>query len=155
MTKLITNLRFFFFFIALILMPHSCSKDVVDCVPDTYVDITLNTNNFFIGMNDARIVTNTMVNVQSLGYNNNGIIVYLGNDGYYAYDRTCTYHVEKSIAVNIEAGNTLFAVCPVCSTRYQLYFSGIPTDAGPSKCPLKQYKTFYNPNTFELQIYNF
>jgi nitrite reductase/ring-hydroxylating ferredoxin subunit len=108
-----------------------------------------------IGNNQSMIITNTMVPVNSLGYNNNGIIIYRNSqDEFFAYDRTCTYHVEESNAVNLET-NQMFAVCPKCGTKYQLYWSGIPTDEGPSVYPLKQYKTSYNPNTFELQITNY
>ena len=155
MTNITSNLRFFLIFLIVILIPQSCGKEVTDVVPDTYINLTINMINYHIGLNQAIVFSNLDLNVPSLGYNNNGIIVFLGNDGYYAYDRTCTYHVEESIKVNIESGNSLFATCPVCGTRYQLYFSGIPTDAGPSIYPLKQYKTVYNPNTFELSIFNF
>ncbi len=150
--KFFTKILFFFLFIFL---PYSCEKGTADVVPDTYVDITINTNNFFLGTGQSILVSNTQVGVTNLGYDNNGIIVYRNTqDEFFAYDRTCTYHVEESVPVELWT-NTMFAICPVCSTKYQLWFSGFPADEGPSNYPLKQYKTFFNPNTSDLHIFNF
>lgn len=155
MKNLKTNLLFFFIFLLAIILSYSFAKEAHDIVPDTYINIKINMNNHLIGLNQSKIFTNTMVNVTSLGYNNNGIIVYMANQNeYYAYDRTCTYHVEESIPVDLDI-NTMFAICPVCSSKYQLFWSGIPTDAGPSNFPLKQYKAVFNPNISELNIFNF
>ncbi|MBN2610623.1 MAG: hypothetical protein JXB00_03625 [Bacteroidales bacterium] len=148
-----TNLRFFFIFLAAIL-PQSCAKELEEAVPETYVNINLNLSHYSIGINQSLVLTNTMVNVSSLGYNNNGIILFrYSQDEFYAYDRTCPYHVEESVAVELD-GNQMFAICPECGSKYQLWYYGTPTDAGPSINPLKQYRVFYNPNTFEINISN-
>lgn len=148
-----SKLRIFFIILIGLLIPADCTKEPLDVVPDTYVNVTV--YNTQIGISQAAVITNAMVGVPSLGYNNNGIIIFRNNqDEYFAYDRTCTYHVEESIPVDVWT-NELFAICPVCSTKYQLYFSGIPTPEGPSEYPLKQYRASYNPNTFELHITNF
>jgi nitrite reductase/ring-hydroxylating ferredoxin subunit len=150
-----SKLRFFFIISAGLIMFGSCTKEQLDVVPETYVNITLINIPAQIGISQSMIITNTMVPVNSLGYNNNGIIIYRNSqDEYFAYDRTCPYHVEESNPVNIWT-NPLFAVCPVCGTKYQLFWSGIPTDEGPSIYPLKQYRASYNPNTFELNISNY
>lgn len=155
MNNYLSKLRFFFILMTGIIWSQSCTREASDVVPDTYMNVTLVNIPAQIRINQSMIITNTMVPVNNLGYDNNGIIVYRNSqDEYFAYDRTCTYHVEESIPVNLWT-NPLFAICPQCSTKYQLYWSGIPADEGPSVYPLKQYKTSYNPNTFELHITNF
>ncbi|MBN2213188.1 MAG: hypothetical protein JW723_03000 [Bacteroidales bacterium] len=155
MNNYLPKLSFFFILITVIIWIQSCTKESADVVPDTYMNVTLVNIPAQIGISQSMIITNTMVPVNSLGYDNNGIIIYRNSqDEYFAYDRTCTYHIEESIPVNLGT-NPLLAVCPVCSTKYQLHWSGIPTDEGPSVYPLKQYKTSYNPNTLELHITNY
>ena len=155
MQNAISKLRFFFIITIGMIWYQSCTKEPLDVVPDTYVNITLINIPSQIGINQSMIITNMMASVNSLGYDNNGIILYRNSQNeYFAYDRTCTYHVEESIPVIVWT-NPLFAICPQCSTKYQLYWSGIPADEGPSIYPLKQYKTSYNPNTFELHIANY
>ncbi len=99
-------------------------------------------------------LTNDIAGVAFLGYDNNGIIVYCNSeDEYFAYDRTCPYHIDESIPVE-SIDNFMYAECPVCSSRYQLWYSGFPAEASVSQCPLKQFRTTYNPNTRILYIYN-
>lgn len=156
MDNCFSKLRFFLILMSGITLFHSCAKETSDVVPDNYINIVLYSDiTTQIGISQSRIITNTMVPVNSLGYDNNGIIIYRNSQNeYFAYDRTCTYHIEESNAVNLWT-NPMFAVCPICSTKYQLYWSGIPADEGPSIYPLKQYKATYNPNTYELHITNY
>ncbi|MFO7655862.1 MAG: hypothetical protein R6W78_02240 [Bacteroidales bacterium] len=148
-----TNLRFFFIFIAAIVI-QSCARELDEAIPETYVNVNMSLSHYNLGINQSVVLTNTMVNVSSLGYDNNGIILFrYSQDEFYAYDCTCPYHVEESISVELDV-NQMFAKCPVCNSKYQLYYYGIPTDAGPSRNPLKQYKVYYNPNTFEIIISN-
>lgn len=156
MDNCFSKLRFFLILMSGIILFQSCTKETSDVVPETYINIVLYSDiTTQIGISQSRIITNTMVPVNSLGYDNNGIIIYRNSQNeYFAYDRTCTYHIEESIAVNLWT-NPMFAVCPKCNTKYQLFWSGIPADEGPSVYPLKQYKASYNPNTFELHITNY
>lgn len=152
----ILNSKLLFFLLYFTLTPYflSCNKDQKDVVPDTFVNVTININNFPIGVTQSIILTNTLAGVPNLGYDNNGLIIYRNDqDEFYAYDRTCTYHIENSTAVNIK--NNLFAICPVCSSVYQLNLSGFPSQDSPANYPLKQYQTYYNPNTMDLNISNF
>ena len=150
------KLHIFFILIATALLQYRCSKDDCDVIPESFVNITINLNHFALGTGSSMTINNSMAGIPgSLGYNNNGIILYRAAiDEFYAYDRTCTLHLEDDRAVNIDS-NPLFGKCPKCESKFQLWFSGFPTDEGPAICPLKQYKTSYNPNNGELHIFNF
>ena len=150
------KVKIFFLTGTLSLLLQSCVKESIDVIPDVFVNATINLNNFSVGITESIIITSQMIvsGSSSLGYDNNGIILYrVSYDEFYAYDRTCPHHIENSTAVN-QYTNTMFAVCPVCNSQYQLWFDGYPTDDGPSVYPLKEYKTSFNPNTFDIHIYN-
>jgi Rieske Fe-S protein len=136
-----------------------CRKDDGDVIPDVYVNITINilTDPEFVELKapgNSEIVTHSSVGLTSLGNNDNGIIIYNAGDGFYAFDRTCTHDFPgESIAVElVDHGST--AKCPVCGSVYVLPSDGLPTLDGPAIYPLKNYSTYYNPNTGELQVYN-
>jgi hypothetical protein len=130
-----------------------CVEAPEDVVPDVPVNVILQLIHYNLSPASSLIVTNQMVSALSLGYDNNGIIVYRDVDDFYAYDRTCPNHVEQSTAIEI-SDNPLYAICPVCHSRYQLWFNGFPCDSGPSIYPLKQYQTTYFPNSNTLHIFN-
>lgn len=91
-----------------------------------------------------------------IGNQNNGLIIYRhGGDEFYAYDRTCPYDWEqgKNIVVNTDGG--LIATCPECGSIFVLSTSGAPTDNGPAKKPLKEYRTSFNVNTQKLIVTNY
>ena len=85
----------------------------------------------------------------SLGYDNNGLIIYHGIDRFYAYDRTCPNELPESVAIELD-GST--ARCPVCNSVYVLPSDGQPAYGSVSKYILHQYKTYYSSGV--LQIYN-
>ena len=90
----------------------------------------------------------------TIGYDNNGIIVYNTGDyrePFYAFDRTCPNELPESVAIELD-GN--MAVCPVCNSVYMLPSEGIPAIGSASKYYLKKYHTSYNPNTGDLIISN-
>ncbi|MBN1415091.1 MAG: hypothetical protein JW973_08335 [Bacteroidales bacterium] len=136
-----------------LMLPHGCVEETDDVVPDVPVNVTLPLIHYNLSPASSLIVTSQMVSTVSLGYDNNGIIVYRDISEFYAYDRTCPYHIEKSIAVEI-SDNPLYAECPVCHSKYQLWFNGFPTDSGPARNPLKSYHVTYYPNSNTLHIYN-
>lgn len=149
-----SKLKFFFLIILLQILPQNCEKDSCDVIPDTYISLSLNMIIYNLAPTQSIKLTNTMAGVASLGYNNNGIIIYCNNeDEYFAYDRTCTYNINENIPVE-PVNNFMFAECPRCSSRYQLWYSGFPTEQSVSRCPLKQFRTTFNPNTNILYIYN-
>lgn len=141
-------------FTALLLtLPGGCAEELENVVPDVPVNVMLHLIYYNLSPASSMIVTNQMVSAVSLGYDNNGLVVYRDISEFYAYDRTCPYHVDKSIPVVLSA-NPLYAECPECGSRFQLWFNGFPADSSLSKYPLKQYQTTYYPNSNSLHIYN-
>jgi nitrite reductase/ring-hydroxylating ferredoxin subunit len=145
--KILLLLSFF------LLQPAGCVEEPPETVPDVPVNITIDLNQYAIAPASSFIITNQMVASLSLGYNNNGIIIYRDLTEFYAYDRTCPHHIEKSTAV-ILSSNPLLAECPECHSYYNLQADGLPTEKSSSKYPLKKYHTVYYPVNNALQVNN-
>jgi Rieske Fe-S protein len=150
-----------FYLISIFLLPlsSSCNKETNESIPDVYVSFTIN---IFIDpefmslqvQNNSIAINNNTIGAQTLGYNNNGIIVYnTGGNEFYAFDCTCPYDFPKSVKVS-SIDNDGIVNCPVCHSTYLLQSSGMPTTQGPAVYPLKEYKTSYNPNSGDLYISN-
>lgn len=144
----ISKLRKFFLFLLLSLFLTGCEDEKRDIIPNTYVNFTIRLDNpQFISLSsigNAVVITSSYDGINSAGYNNNGIIIYRASqDEFYAFDRTCTYDVEKSIAVEIDDSG-IIAECPECGSRYILPNIGFPTEESPSKYQLQQYKTHFD-----------
>ncbi len=70
------------------------------------------------------------------------LVIHTMLDEYKAFDRTCPYEVNSSITVEVN-DDILYAVCPKCSTKYEIGF-GTGAAAGVSKHGLRQYNTILN-----------
>lgn len=154
-----SNLHFFYLIcIVLTTLSSSCDRKSNQTIPNVYVSFTINilTDPEFIRLQaqgNSIAITNITLGLQTLGYNNNGVIVYnAGGYEYYAFDCTCPFDYPSSIKV-LSDGDGI-ATCPQCKSRYVLQSSGMPSTAGPATIPLKEYKAIYNPNTGELWVYN-
>jgi nitrite reductase/ring-hydroxylating ferredoxin subunit len=80
----------------------------------------------------------------------NGLIIHRsGQSEYKAFERTCTHQPLDKCILEIE--DILFAVCPCCSSRFQIPSDGAVLQ-GPAKWPLKQYRT--SIVGVNLRIYN-
>jgi len=131
-----------------------CNKKDYDVVPDVYVDFTINLNDpefvnlsTLFGSAYVGYSTNNW-GQYAAGYDNNGIIVFAGQDEFYAYDRTCPYDYavnNQSVKVNIV--DVIYAECPECKTRYALTGFGTPTSDSLGRYPLKNYKTRFYGNS--------
>jgi len=141
----------FFIFAALTVSGLSCIKSKNDVVPTVYVSFSLSINDpqFLNLLSPFSWIyvdqyTNNM-GQRSAGYDNNGIIVFrYTEDEFFAYDRTCPYDYEvkkKSVKVNVV--DDIYAVCPVCSTKYALPANGTPV-SGTGKYPLKNYRAYFD-----------
>jgi nitrite reductase/ring-hydroxylating ferredoxin subunit len=137
----------FFLIISLPLLLESCKKSKNDVIPTVYVD-------FYIDLNDPLFInllppltyvtvsasTNNL-GTKAAGFDNNGIIVFHNTEQeFYAYDRTCPHDYEvnnKSVKINVV--DDIYAVCPVCETKYALTVNGTPA-SGVGKYPLKNYR---------------
>lgn len=136
----------------------SCKEEPLNEVPNVYVYFRLNilTDAELFALrtqNNAMLITNTMVGQSSLGYDNNGIIVFnAGGGDFYAFDATCPHDLPKSVATELTSNNV--ATCPQCNSNYILPSLGVPSLDSPSKSALREYRATYNPNSGELVVHN-
>jgi len=78
-----------------------------------------------------------------------GIIIFrLEPMVFIAYERTCPYYPVDNCAVNIK--DVIYAECPCCESLFGLPYNQLLN--GPSKFPLKQYRTRIVGD--RLHIYN-
>ncbi|MFP4489212.1 MAG: Rieske (2Fe-2S) protein [Bacteroidales bacterium] len=127
----------------------SCKKQNNDVIPDVTVDFYIDlTDPVFFDLNAIgnHVLVNYNTNnlgYKASGYDNNGIIIYRSQtDEFIALDRTCPHDYVlngTSIAVNVDG---IYAECPLCKSTYALPSFGTPT-SGPSKYPLKMYRTSF------------
>jgi hypothetical protein len=144
-----------FFLILLLswLLPIGCNdKDKFE-FPYVYMNVSINvdTDPEFANIrlpSGALEVTKHPNGLTTLGYDNNGIIIYHGIDRFYAFDRTCPNDLPASVAVVLD-GNT--AKCPTCNSVYVLPSEGQPAAGSVSRYLLHQYSTYYSGGV--LQIY--
>ena len=142
------------------LISSSCEENKQHPIPDVYVNFTINVKEdpeFFRLQNQGSvaIITSSSIGALSLGYLNNGIIVYYAGDyEYMAFDRTCPHDLPANIAVEIEDNFSASATCPQCSSVYVFPSMGTPSVGSQSNWPLKEYKTIFNPNTGSLNVSN-
>jgi nitrite reductase/ring-hydroxylating ferredoxin subunit len=145
----VSKIRLFLIVITTFLALVSCNRKSNDVIPDVYID-------FRINLYDPQFISLTAIggaiavdkNTNNIGYpaagfNENGIIIYSGPDGFYAYDRTCPHDYAvngRSIRVNIDF---IQAVCPECGTSYALSATGTPS-SGIGRFPLKNYRTSFD-----------
>lgn len=154
-----SKIRLFSLFPVFVLLLLSCRNSKNDVIPDVYVNFTIDlldpefVNLNAIGGSDTiNSRTNNWGSVAA-GYDGNGIIVYCGPDGYYAYDRTCPHDFvtnNMSIKVNVDF---VWAICPKCNTRYELANFGTPS-SGTGRYPLKNYKTRFDFGRY-ITVWNY
>lgn len=143
-----SKINFFLTILTFTIALGSCSKKN-DVVPDVYVEFTINLNDIqFVNLNalGGSVTVDSHTNNQgrgAAGYDGNGIIISSGVDAFFAYDRTCPHDYavnDLSVRVNIDITNSMKAICPKCSTTYELLSYGTPA-SGIGRYPLKNYKT--------------
>jgi nitrite reductase/ring-hydroxylating ferredoxin subunit len=149
------------FFTVFILVPiifsSSCKREEQHPVPDVYVNFTIHllTDPEFFRLRtqgNSVIIHSYDIAKLSLGYNNNGVIIYNNGDGeFYAFDCTCPYDLPVNAAVEISEISGI-AVCPVCGSEYVLTSMGAPTLDSPAHWSLKEYHASYYPSTGDLYV---
>lgn len=150
-----SKIVFFYSSLAFLLLV-TCDKPDPFEIPGVYLDFSINIMSDVEYFNlqaagNSKNITAQAVGQVSLGYNNNGVIVYNGGDRFYAFDRTCTY--EFPVNVRVEATGSS-AKCPGCESVYVLPSMALPSQGSLSKHPLKEYRTQYNSSTGWLRVYN-
>lgn len=147
-----SKITFFLFAASLALLLSSCKRSKNDVIPDVYVDFTIDlADPEFVNLNaiGGTVTINELTNnfgYRAAGFSGNGIIVHAGVDEFFAYDRTCPHDYtenDSAVRINLDGTNTLYAVCPVCKTKYGLPVNGTPVE-GVGRYPLKNYKTSYD-----------
>ncbi len=137
----------FFLLTAFIVFPGCSNDEVEDEIPFAYVNFYIDPNStFYWRLNNTGGWEYVVANEPS-----RGIIIYRGfQDDFKAYERTCPYDPYESCArIEVEASNiTMIDSC--CGSRF-IILDGSPFD-GPSKRPLKQYRTIYDGNL--LHVFN-
>lgn len=146
------KITIFFIALSFAFILSSCKKNKNDVIPDVYVDFTIDlADPEFINLNavGGTVLVNEKTNnygQRAAGFAGNGIIVHAGVDEYFAYDRTCPHDYAENgsaVRINVDSSSTLFAVCPVCKTKYGLPVNGTPA-GGIGRYPLKNYKTSFD-----------
>ncbi len=147
----------FFIITTLWLVPSACKNNSNNIIPNVFVNFTIDLNDPMF--NDLKAVGNTVVitsayaGTASAGYNNHGILVYRASETeFYAFDRTCTFEEAKDQAVVLEHTGDMSVECPHCHSVYILPSYGYPTDKGPARYPLKQYRTSFDGQI--IHVYN-
>ena len=143
-----------FFPLALLL---SCEPADRFEIPGVYVDFSINIINdveYFAlqSPGNSQEISGRSVGFSTLGYDNNGIIIFNNGGEFYAFDRTCPYDFPTSIAVDSDGGGS--ATCPECNSTYLFSAIGSPVAGSLSKHPLKQYKTSPLTSSGWLRVYN-
>ncbi len=135
------------FSVILMLIPLSCDKENENPVPYVYV-------NFSINIDGTRhIELNTIGGYAYFtgGFNDNGIIIYRQSvDEFKAYDRTCPFHPYEPNAI-VRVFDPPLATDTLCGSTFELIYGSVVI--GPSKHPLREYRTFYNPPILQVTSY--
>ncbi len=126
-------------------------------IPYVYMDLTINIDRDpeFIKLQAASNSVKIEVHPEgraSVGYDNNGIIIYHQEyrKVFYAFDATCPHDLPKSVSLNVDGSK---AVCPECGSVYILPSEGIPAEGSPSKHFLKKYHTAFYASG-DIHVYN-
>jgi nitrite reductase/ring-hydroxylating ferredoxin subunit len=138
--RLLTKLVYFFVIFQLVYLFTACA-DERDQIPnvrvDEYLDITT----------DLADLPVSGAKTWKGGFK--GIIIFrLEPMVFLAYERTCPYYPKDDCAVDIK--DVIFAECPCCQSLFGLPYNQLLE--GPSKFPLKQYRTRIVGD--RLHIYN-
>ena len=150
MTSL-SKINLYLIAVSLVVSLSYCKKSKNDVIPDVYVNFTLDLTDpeFIILTSFGQTVTvNQNTNnfgSRAGGYAGFGIIVHSGTNEIFAYDRTCPHeYAEDGSTVKIDIdSSSIYAVCPVCKTKYGLPANGTPAE-GIGRYPLKNYKTSFD-----------
>jgi hypothetical protein len=154
-----SNLIFFLIIIIVMFNFSSCIKDKQADFPYVPVSFTINISFdpeyiMLQAQGNAQLIASYELGYSSLGYGNNGVIVYNAGGGeFYAFDATCPYELPEIFKVELSETEGV-SVCPRCHSRYILPGLGMPTKAGPAVYPLHEYHAYYNSNTGNLSISN-
>jgi nitrite reductase/ring-hydroxylating ferredoxin subunit len=135
----------------------SCTKgtDINEVWPDVRVNFEISLDNYsslkipnnFIYLNRNDIPTH------SAGINNHGIYILNTGDEFIAMDATCHNDINAEEHILIDEEYNSLGVCPLCDSKF-IFLNGGQKHSGPAKYGLRNYKTYYNPNSRTLRVRN-
>lgn len=134
------------FLCLLLFIGLSCSKTIETSIPYrrvyleldlTYQDKVLNTIQAY------KIYTQKNIDQEGELTGFGGVLVYHGlnsngSGAFYAFDAACPYEAKSNVCVEVEE-SAIYAICPVCGSKYELLNGfGNPVE-GPSEYRLQSY----------------
>lgn len=151
-----SNLHYFFLILIPLLAFSSCSKDtnIDKIVPYTRVEFEyLDNENKLGAVGNSIYLDEDDIITSSAGYKNHGIIIVRLNEGFAAFDATCTNDVEADEHVELDGS---FAECPICGSKFNVLQGGEPFNGSVARYNLKQYKTSSQSagNHATIRVYN-
>lgn len=139
------NPLFYLISLLFIFLPFSCDKENENPVPFAHVDF-----NIIIGTTQY-IELNNIGGYAYFTGGYKGIIIYRASeDEFKAYDRACPYHPFEDKAI-IRVDQDWLATDTLCGSVFELNFGSVVD--GPSKHPLREYRTFYDPPYLQVTSY--
>lgn len=128
-----------------LLLPLSCDKENENPVPFVAVDFMIN------------VGTTQFIELNAIGGwayftgGFRGIIIYRhSEDEFTAFDRACPYHPTEPDAL-VRVFDPPLATDTLCGSTFLLIDGSVVI--GPSRHPLRQYRTFYNPPYVQITSY--
>lgn len=141
----------------LLLTAISCEQSDPFEIPSVYLDFAVNIQNdveyySLQSAGNSKQITAQAVGKTTLGYKNNGVILFNNGGEFYAFDRTCPYEFPDNAIVETDGAGS--AECPVCGSIFLFSAIGMPAMGSPAKYPLKEYRTEYFPGSGVVRVYN-
>jgi nitrite reductase/ring-hydroxylating ferredoxin subunit len=125
----------------------ACDKGYVSSIPNypVYLELDLNYEDKDLQKFPyAKLLTPTNISQDGELTGFGGVWVYhnfdaaTGRDVFYAFDAACPYEASRTIRVEMD-DVFMYAVCPKCQSKYDLYSGYANPVAGPGRERLKPY----------------
>jgi len=142
----------------LLLLSFACDTEYFSQIPQMPVLLNLNlstTDITLVPLTSSKSYISPRTVSERVGYG--GVLVYHGTesgaDKFFAYDLACPVEVKTDVRIVVE--NTLFAKCPVCGSKFEIYNGFGNPVSGPAlekNFSLRKYTTRQTDN--EVFVYN-
>lgn len=137
----------------------SCSKTIDSGIPYRRVYLELDLTNQDWKLKEAqayKIFTQQNIDLAGELTGFGGVLVYHGlsstgsNDAYYAFDAACPNEAQSNITVEVDDAH-IYAICPKCSSKYELLNGFGNPVSGPSERGLQRYSVSMIGNKIYIQ----
>ncbi|MCL1868458.1 MAG: hypothetical protein FWF72_05890 [Paludibacter sp.] len=128
------------------IITFSCEDNRRSPIPDypVYLELDLlgEYNTFYNSRGQSLVFIEPRKATERLGFG--GILVCTNSWGEYcAFDLACPYEAKRDLRVRPDG---LVAVCDSCGSKFDLWETALGVPQGPSKFPLKKYRTSVSVN---------